>query len=159
MQALEALLEVGPDDDLATHLLALADLAVTNQLTLADLPADAKLPPGKTRCPDLVGGMDEAELPGVAMTAARAEGLLAALRAARRLGKTDEAERIRRALELAAAYVLQNQWRPENAYALPKPERALGGFRANVLAGEMRPDCTAHAVIFLLEYAGVRTGK
>ena len=162
MQALEALLEVGPDDDLATHLLALADLTAASQLTLADPAADAKLPPGKTRSPDLVGGMDEADPPGVAMTAARAEGLLAALRAARRLGKADDAERIERieqALSLAAAYVLQNQYRPENAYALAAPERASGGFRASPLAGQIRPDGTAHAVLFLLGYAELKAGK
>jgi len=159
MQALDALLEVGPDDDLATHLLALADLAAANQLTLADPAADAKLPPGKTRSPDLVGGMDEADPPGVAMTAARAEGLLAALRTARRLGQAEAAERIGQALELAAAYVLQNQYRPENAYGLARPERASGGFRASPLAGQIHPDGTAHGVLFLLEYAEAKARK
>ena len=54
-------------------------------------------------------------------------------------------------------YVLGNQWRPENAYALSGPERALGGFRASPLAGAMRPDTTAHAAAFLSGVAAARS--
>jgi hypothetical protein len=158
MQALDALTAVEPDAELSGHLLALADAAVAGQLTLTDLPSDAKLPAGKTRFPDLVGAMDEADPPTVAMTAARGEGLLAALRTAKRLDKTEAAERIKDALDLAAGFVVLNQYRPENAYALPKPEKALGGFRTSPLAGAMRPETTAHAALFLLEYAQLKTG-
>jgi hypothetical protein len=158
MQALDALTAVEPDAELSGHLMALADAAIANQLTLSELPADAKLPPGKTRFPDLVGAMDESDPPTVAMTAARGEGLLAALRTAKRLGKADDAARIERALDLAAGFVVLNQWRPENAYGLAKPEKALGGFRASPLAGAMRPETTAHAALFLLEYAQVKAG-
>ncbi len=147
MQALDALTTIEPDAELSAHLLAQADSAMAGQLT-----------PDKTRFPDLVGGMDEADPPGVAMTAARGEGLLAALRTAKRLGKTEEAGRIERALDLAALYVIENQWRPENAYALPAPEKAIGGFRASPLAGEMRPETTAHAALFLFEYAQLKAG-
>jgi propanediol dehydratase small subunit len=106
--------------------------------------------------PDLVGGLDEADPPGVGATAARAEGLVAALGAARRLGREEAAARYERALDLAAVYVLQNQFRPQNSYQLLRPERARGGFRLNVLAGELRPETAAHAAAFLLEYAGLK---
>ncbi|HOX06831.1 MAG TPA: hypothetical protein PK280_10550 [Planctomycetota bacterium] len=146
MQALDALTAVEPDAELSGHLLALADATVAGQVT-----------PGKTRFPDLIGGMDESDPPTVAMTAARGEGLSAALRTARRLGKAEAAARIEQALDLAAGFVILNQYRPENAYALPKPDATIGGFRTSPLAGSVRPETTAHAALFLLEYAQLRS--
>jgi hypothetical protein len=155
MLGLEALVAVEKDDALAEDLLARALRIAEAQLTLAAPGPGRELPPGKTRCPDLVGGLDEADPPGVAMTAARGEGLAAALRAARRLSRTEEADRIVGAMERAAVYVVQNQFRAENSYALSRPERALGGFRTSALAGTIRPETTAHAALFLLDCANV----
>jgi hypothetical protein len=109
-----------------------------------------------THFPDLLGAIDEADPPSVAATGARCEGLVSALRVARRLGEKDKAARYEEALGMASRFVAANQYHAHNAYALPAPERALGGFRLNPLSCRIRIDYVQHCASFLMEWAGLK---
>ena len=75
---------------------------------------------------------------------------------ARSAGDTKRAAAYRRALQLAAKYVVQNHYHAHNSYGLPAPARAIGGFRLNPLNCRVRIDYVQHCASFLLEWASLR---
>ena len=83
-------------------------------------------------------------------TATRAEGLCAAYRLARDFGREEDARIILRALELAAAFQLRTQFRPESALYLDDPQRVLGAFRGGLTNFEIRIDYVQHNISSLL---------
>jgi hypothetical protein len=151
MRALEELIALGERPGYRKHLFALADRLCAGQLrTVGQALSD---PGESTRYPDLVGAMHEAELPSVAATGERCRGLVSALRVALKGGGAERVGRYARALMAAARYVMQNQYHAHNAYALPAPEKAVGGFRRNPLACSLLIDGSGHCSVFLLEWA------
>ena len=85
-------------------------------------------------------------------TATRAEGLVASYRLARRLG-ADVRPQLE-ALMRMAAFQRRCQFSPENTLYLPRPDRALGGFRRSLTHWEIRIDYVQHN---LSAYLGLRS--
>ncbi len=53
------------------------------------------------------------------------------------------------ALLNAARHLLENQWRPENSYYLPRPDRARGAIRMGLVDNHCRIDNNQHAIVGL----------
>ena len=53
------------------------------------------------------------------------------------------------ALLRAAEHLLENQWRPENSYYLPNPDKARGAIRMGLVDNHCRIDNNQHAVVGL----------
>jgi len=152
MQALEELIDLEDRPEYRAHLFALADGMLAGQFVPVGEGAPEWGVP--TLYPDLAGAIDDADPPSAAATGARCEGLVSALRVARRLGEREAAERYARALRLGARFVAQNQYHPYNSYQLPAPEKALGGFRFGPLNATVQIDNVQHCSAFLMELAG-----
>jgi uncharacterized protein YyaL (SSP411 family) len=80
--------------------------------------------------------------------ATRSEALVAMHRLAARNGL--DPRPYRQALLSAAAFQLRCQLVPENVLYLPRPDRALGGFRRSLTEGEVRIDYVQHNLSALL---------
>jgi hypothetical protein len=151
MQALEELIEVDPKPDYARHLFNLADCMTAGQFTAVGgkKPAWGEA----TMFPDLLGAIDESDPPSACATGARCEGLVSALRVARKLKKKSNARIYAKALGLSARFVAQNQYHAHNAYPLASPAKAMGGFRLGPLNCSIRIDYVQHCSAFLLEWS------
>ncbi len=149
-QALDELIRLDDKPDYRVHLFALADCMIAGQLRDAKLRRSWGQP---TKFVDLVGAIDDSDPPSVCATGARCEGIVAALRAARRVKDKARAARYEKALALAARYVVQNGYHAHNAYALPNAKRAFGGFRLTPLSCLVRIDYVQHCAAFLMEWA------
>ena len=118
---------------------------------LADAALDYQLRPGESFDPSWVGGYGVAsELPWGAGTAALNEGVAAAAALAARNGDARRATRYREAAVLAAQFQLAHQFRPSDAYWLPRPRRAMGGFRFHLRSDAVRIDTVQHNISSLL---------
>ncbi len=60
-----------------------------------------------------------------------------------------DATRYEDALIRAAEHLLENQWRPENSYYLPNPDKARGAIRMGLVDNHCRIDNNQHAVVGL----------
>ena len=60
-----------------------------------------------------------------------------------------DATRYEDALIRAAEHLLENQWRPENSYFLPNPDKARGAIRMGLVDNHCRIDNNQHAVVGL----------
>ncbi len=81
-------------------------------------------------------------------TATRAEGLVAMHRLARRIG--DDSQPTLQALLRMATFQRRCQLAPENALYLPRPDRALGGFKRSLENWQVRIDYVQHNLSALL---------
>ncbi len=155
MQALEELIDVDSKPEYVKHLFRLADSMIAWQFT--SLEGDPKAAwGGSTRFPDLLGAIDESDPPSACATGARCEGMVSALRVARKRGRKDEAKKYAESLDLAAKFVIQNQFHAHNSYTLPRPEKASGAFRLNPLECTIRVDYVQHCAAFLMEWAPLK---
>ena len=101
--------------------------------------------------PDFVGGPSGGlALPRVTPAGSRSEGLTAAWRMANGRGQHDEAGWLRRASLRSARFQLNQQYRRENSYFLPRPERVIGGFRETPTDSMVRIDSVQHNATGLL---------
>jgi len=101
--------------------------------------------------PDFVGGVGNGLAdPRVTPTGARNEAATAAWRMARSRGEHTRAAALRRLCLDAAGFQLNQQYRPENSYFLPAPQRARGGFRGSPLQAAVQIDYVQHNVSALL---------
>lgn len=116
---------------------------------LAHAILDEQEEPETARWRDHVGApRTSIEAPHSGVAAGRCEGLLAAWRLARRMGvATDD---YRRAILLSARFQLAHQYNAANAYLLPDPARALGGFYASYTDHRIRIDTVQHNLSSLL---------
>jgi hypothetical protein len=101
--------------------------------------------------PDLVGGPASGfAFPGVTPAGSRIEGATAAWRMALGRAEADVAARLRALSLLSARFQLNQQYRPENSYFLPRPARASGGFRGSPVHSHVRIDYVQHNATALL---------
>lgn len=101
--------------------------------------------------PDWNGGFYDP--PRATPTATRGEALVAMHRLA--LANNLDPEPYRAALLRFAAFQLRCQITPENAFFLPRPDRALGGLRSGLADYEVRIDYVQHSVSAWLGLRGV----
>jgi hypothetical protein len=83
-------------------------------------------------------------------TAARSEGLAAALALAEDFGQRSDLPALRAALELGIGFELQTQFQPERAMYLANPQRALGGFQHSLSGYDVRIDNVQHNISAIL---------
>lgn len=102
----------------------------------------------RTRSPDVDWIGSFYDPPRSTPTATRAEGLVAYYRLATRAGVDNRP--ILQALLRMAAFQRRCQLTPESALYLPRPDRALGGFRRSLTNWEIRIDYVQHNVSALL---------
>lgn len=101
--------------------------------------------------PERSGAFDTLEIPASTDAAAITEGLGAAELAA---SAADMDPRpYRRAILRACRFIASQQYLPENCFFLPRPDRARGGFRRNLLTLSTRIDFNQHAIVALLHGA------
>jgi hypothetical protein len=101
--------------------------------------------------PDFVGGPSGGlALPRVTPAGSRSEGLTAAWRMANNRGQRDRARWLKRASLRAARFQLNQQYREENSFYLPRPTRVLGGFRETPVDPMVRIDTVQHNATGLL---------
>jgi hypothetical protein len=139
-QALAELDAILPQDGLRDYAYEIAEVTEQSMLRADEgAPADLVGSPGN--------GVD---LPNVTAAGARTEGLSATWVMARRRGEVERARRLGELALVAARFQLGQQFRPENSYFLPRPDEALGGFRASPDNNRMRIDTVQHNVSGLL---------
>ncbi|MFQ5491689.1 MAG: AMMECR1 domain-containing protein [Phycisphaerae bacterium] len=102
--------------------------------------------------PELYGGVAAYvnAPPGVA-TAAYLEGISDALLLARKWGDRERAARYERAVRLAARFVMQLQFRPEEAYYVRSKPDTVWGTRTTLTRNHLRIDHSQHALMALMK--------
>lgn len=83
-------------------------------------------------------------------TACRSEGLSAAYLLVRDFGIPSEADEILDAIKHGVSYQLRTQFTPESVFHLPKPHKAIGGFRKSLTDQEIRIDYVQHNISSIL---------
>ena len=99
-------------------------------------------------CEDEIGGWPRDPAPGCAPAATRLEGLCAAHRLLRLVGRPTDW--LAPSIRAAARFLLRLQFREDNAHVLKNPGRAYGGFAHSVLRPDIRIDYVQHAAAALL---------
>lgn len=110
--------------------------------------------------PELHGGVAAYQgfPPGVA-TAAYLEGFADALRLARRVGDTERAARYEQVVRRAARFVMQLQFRPEEAYYVRSLPDTVWGVRTTLSRNRLRVDHCQHALLALMKTRQVLFGQ
>ncbi len=126
---------------------------------MTDWLAEKQLHRDNCPYPEMWGGI-AAYSPGRAgvSTAAYLEGFADALGLARRVGDKQRAARYERLVTSAARFVMQLQFRPEEAYFVRSPRDVVGGIRTSPSLNLMRIDHCQHALIALIKTRQVLFG-
>jgi hypothetical protein len=119
---------------------------------LTDWLAADQITPANNPWPEMWGGIASYQegRAGVA-TAAYLEGFADALILARQVGDEERVRRYEEVVRLAARFVMQLQFREEEAYFVPFPADVVGGIRTSPSLGFLRIDHSQHALIGLLK--------
>jgi hypothetical protein len=118
-------------------------------LEMADSYIETQCPPNMPPFPDYFGAYRrENETPRTTRAGSRSEAMTAAVRTAWELGV--DARPYEDSLLWAARHQIDQQFRPENAFYLPHPERAIGGFRAGLIDNHLRIDFNQHSCVGLI---------
>jgi len=119
---------------------------------LTDWLAEKQLTPMNCEWPELRGGIaaQTSGRAGVA-TASYLEGFTDALMLARTVGDTERARRYEKVVREAARFVMQLQFRPEEAYFVRSPQDAIGAIRAAPAVNKLRIDHCQHALLGLMK--------
>ncbi len=130
-------------------------------LSMADSYIRTQYPPNHNPFPDYFGAYRrETETPRTTRAGSRSEAMTAAVRTAWAFGVDPRV--YEDSLLFAAKHQMEQQFRPENAFFLPRPQRALGGFRAGLIDNHLRIDFNQHSSVGLigaLEVAVKRSGE
>jgi hypothetical protein len=141
MQALQELYRITGQAELAHYCFKIANFMITFQYRPEDAPNHA----------DMVGGFFDPLLPRTCPAAARGEGLGAALTlalAGAPLSNGLSARTLAESLDRLHRFLLGQQLRPENSYALAPT--GLGGFRESPVSMLIRIDYCQHAISSLI---------
>ncbi|NOZ21427.1 MAG: hypothetical protein GXP25_10100 [Planctomycetes bacterium] len=137
MLALEELYRVTKDERYAAACHSMADSILKKQHKPGDVPD-----------PDYVGGFNRTNPPETCSAATRMEGLVAAWNLADKTGAPSD--HYLQALKLAAKFIMQQQFRPDNSYMANPKLPFLGGFHASPTDFELRMDYAQHAICALI---------
>lgn len=127
---------------------------------LCDSLAGKQLDASNCDWPEMWGGI-AAYQPGRAgvSTAAYLEGFADGLTLARRVGDTARAKRYEEVVRAASRFVMQLQFRPEEAYYIGSPDEAVGGIRTAPALNLLRIDHNQHALVGLMKARDVLFGR
>ena len=90
-------------------------------------------------------------MPGFS-TATFSEGVVDGYRAAKLAGDELSIKKYRDALALSIPFVMRLQVRLRDTYFMPRPDKAVGGFRAALSFTECRCDYAQHAIVALMKF-------
>ena len=137
MQALWVLYQVTGDDEYAAC-----------ALHMGDRHASEQFPPYWPPSADYFGAYRRFDdLPRTTRACSRSEAMGGVMHTA--WAKGVDATAYEDALLRAAEHLLENQWRPENSYYLPNPDKAQGAIRMGLVDNHCRIDNNQHAVVGL----------
>ncbi|MEW6358758.1 MAG: hypothetical protein AB1696_20655 [Planctomycetota bacterium] len=142
MMSLEELYRVTKEERYAAACRSMADSILKKQHKPEDVPD-----------PDYVGGFNHTNPPETCSAATRMEGLVAAWNLANKMGAPND--EYRKALALAAKFILQQQFRPDNSYMANPALSFMGGFHAGPTDFELRIDYAQHAICALIGAGGI----
>ncbi len=129
-------------------------------LAMGDRHASEQFPPNWAPFPDYHGCYRRYnDTPRTTRACSRSEAMGGVVHIAWK--KDVDATTYEDALLFAADHLLENQWRPENSYYLPRPAKARGAIRMGIVDNHCRIDNNQHAVVGLhraLEVARRREG-
>jgi hypothetical protein len=149
MQALWELYDVTGDERYAEACLAMGDHYASQQY-----------PPHVPPFPDYLGCYRRLnDTPRTTRACSRSEAMGGVVHTAWK--RSTDATAYEDALLNAARHLLENQWRPENSYFLPRPDRVRGAIRMGLVDNHCRIDNNQHAIVGLyraLEVARKREG-
>ncbi len=119
---------------------------------LTDWLAEKQLTPSNCKWPEMWGGIASYQQgrAGVA-TAAYLEGFADALTLAKEVGDSKRAARYETLVRSAVRFVMQLQFRPEEAYFVRSPRDAIGGIRTAPALNLLRIDHGQHALVGLIK--------
>jgi len=126
---------------------------------MTDWLAEKQLDRSNCPYPEMWGGVASYS-PGRAgvSTASYLEGFTDALALARRVGDKERQARYQRLVSSAARFVMQLQFRPEEAYFVRSPQDAVGGIRTSPSLNLLRIDHCQHALVALIKTRQVLFG-
>ncbi len=140
VQALAELYEQDPDPRFATTCFAMADRYLRQQW---GNPLMAR----KTPYADYQGGFDTNTPPRTVAAASRIQALLAAHKLAFRVNR--DPKPYAEAILSATRFLMQNQYRRDNAYYVHMQDEVRGGFRGSLIDPTIRIDYCQHAILAL----------
>ena len=119
---------------------------------MTDWLADKQINKDNCPYPEMWGGI-ASYTPGRAgvSTATYLEGFADALSLARTVGDKERAQRYEHLVTSAARFVMQLQFRPEEAYFVRSPQDAVGGIRTSPSLNLLRIDHCQHALVGLIK--------
>lgn len=94
--------------------------------------------------PDYLGGADNSTPPRSTPTSARTEANIEAWHLARLVGDREMERKIGDAVIASYRHNLVDQFRPETAYYVMVPEKAVGGIRGSLISNDIRIDYNQH---------------
>lgn len=153
-QAYSRMYRLKPNEEYANACYSMADELLTHQWGTFK---KRKLPYA-----DFHGGFDNSWPPRSTPAASRTEALTEAYALAEFKNDEQKMENYGKAVLAAYWFDMNCQYRPENSYWLPNPNRALGGLRGSPIANDIRIDYTQHfitAVLHGLQIAEKFNGK
>ena len=117
-------------------------------LEMGDHYAGEQYPPHAPPFPDYLGCYRRLDdMPRTTRACSRSEAMGGVVQTA--WSRSTDAVVYEDALLNAARHLLENQWRPENGYYLPRPERARGAIRMGLVDNHCRIDNNQHAIVGL----------
>jgi hypothetical protein len=117
-------------------------------LKMGDQYASEQYPPHVPPFPDYLGGYRRLDdTPRTTRACSRSEAMGGVVHTAWK--QSTDAVVYEDALLNAARHLLENQWRPENSYYLPRPNRARGAIRMGLVDNHCRIDNNQHAIVGL----------
>lgn len=102
--------------------------------------------------PEFVGAIAPGT-PRAVQTSARAEGVVAGYRVAKKTSDA-RASKLLAGLESSARFQLSQQFTEDNSFFLPNPTRSLGGIRESITSMRIRIDYVQHTISALLGLSG-----
>lgn len=119
---------------------------------MCDWLSASQLTPDNCEFPDMWGGIASYQKgrAGVA-TASYTEGVADALALAKLRGDAERTTRYTNVVQSACRFIMQLQFRPEEAYFVRSPQDAIGGIRTTPTLNLLRIDHCQHALVALLK--------
>ncbi len=139
IQAYARMAQPAKRDDFNEFVFRMADALVAVQLTERNCPYPDKWGAIAAWHPSLVGSA----------TAAYLCGLCDALVLARKVGDGERAKAYEQAVRLGVRFLLQLEFKPQEAYFVRSARDAVGGVRTDLIDSTLRIDNSAHALLAL----------
>lgn len=137
IQAMSRLYRINRDERLPRYVFQMVEWHFRHQWGMPEKGA-------KTPYEDYLGGADNSTPPRSTPTSARTEANIEAWHLARLVGDRRMEQRIGDAVMASYRHNMIDQFRPETAYYVKHPEKAVGGIRGSLISNDIRIDYNQH---------------